>query len=160
MHDIHKEYGGKIRVRVCGVCIENEEILLVRHQGLGTKGVLWIPPGGGIEIGETATAALTREFKEETGLDITVENLLFVNEFIHKPLHAIELFFKVKKTGGNLKTGYDPEMKRNAQLIDEVRFVTFEELRIMDKETLHQALQNVQSAETLLNMKGNFKFYR
>ena len=61
-------YGNRVRARACGICIHRGEILLVKHTGLGPEGVLWAPPGGGIEFGESAEDSLKREFKEETGL--------------------------------------------------------------------------------------------
>lgn len=39
---------------------------------------LWSLPGGGVEVGEGAAAALVREVKEETGLDVAVEQLIGV----------------------------------------------------------------------------------
>lgn len=151
-------YGHKVRVRACGICVKNDSLLLVNHSGLNNNRPLWIPPGGGIKPGESATQALEREFLEETGLNIEVHNFLFLNEFIKEPLHAIELFFRVSILNGRLITGIDPETDTHHQIIKEVRFVTFSELGIMDNETLHNALHAVNSQESLLNMSGYFKF--
>src|SRR5690554_3734995 len=104
---INAIYGNNVRVRSCGICVKDDAILLVRHHGLGNKGTLWIPPGGGVELGERAIDALRREFREETGLNIEVGSFLFVNEFIESPLHAIELFFEVKVLNGTLISGID-----------------------------------------------------
>ena len=56
----------------------------------------YIPPGGHVEWGEKLEAALVREVKEETGLDVYDLKLLFVNEMIfdkafHKETHFIFL---------------------------------------------------------------------
>ena len=51
---------------------------MVHHTALGKDGSLWAPPGGGMEYGESAHAALKREFMEETHLEIEVERFLFV----------------------------------------------------------------------------------
>ncbi len=153
-------YGGKLRVRVCGMCIENNSLLLIKHSGLGEKGILWIPPGGGMDFGEDMHGALKREFLEETGVAVEVGDLMFVNEFKKGSLHSIEFFFEVFITSGRLKLGYDPEFPSKEQIIKELRFVTFEEIAIMDKKILHNSLRDIRDKESLLNMSGYFKFWQ
>lgn len=116
-------YGNRVRVRVCGVCIENEQILLVCHRPILGKNDYWCPPGGGVDAGETAEEALKREFLEETGYKIEVGQLLMTKEFVQAPLHAIELYFSVKIVSGNLIKGHDPEMNLNEQLIKDVSWL-------------------------------------
>jgi 8-oxo-dGTP diphosphatase len=57
----------------------------------------------GLQYGESVNEALKREFLEETQTEITIGEMLFVNEFLEPPLHAIELFFKVEITQGKAK---------------------------------------------------------
>ena len=59
--NIVKHFGNRLRVRVNGILIENERILMVKHVGLGETGYLWAPPGGGIEFGTSAPQNLERE---------------------------------------------------------------------------------------------------
>ncbi|WP_435354307.1 NUDIX domain-containing protein [Emticicia sp. SJ17W-69] len=116
-------YGNRIRVRVCGVCVENGQILLVCHRPILGEKDYWCPPGGGVDRGETAEEALKREFLEETGFEVEVGKLLKTKEFIQPPLHAIELYFSVKILRGNLIKGHDPEMNLNEQLIKDVSWL-------------------------------------
>ncbi len=151
-------YGNRVRARACGICIHRGEILLVKHTGLGPEGVLWAPPGGGIEFGESAEDSLKREFKEETGLDVTVKEFLFVNEFISRELHAIELFYAVERTGGELVKGLDPELAEDQQIIKDTRFVTFDEIGVIPSEKKHNIFNIAKEASELLNLRGYFKF--
>lgn len=158
MTDIETIYGNKIRIRCAGVLIQDDQILLIRHSGLGDKGELWSMPGGGMEFGENIIEALEREFREETGLKINVGRFLFVYEFLNPPLHAVELYFEVHQAGGSLKKGVDPEVHEDHQHILETKFVSFSELGIMDLAVKHEILRKVESGNDLLNLSGYFKF--
>jgi 8-oxo-dGTP diphosphatase len=160
MNELNKEiistFGNRLRVRVCGICIKKNEILLVKHTAIGPKGIFWAPPGGGIEFGESAEESLVREFKEETGLDVEVSRFLFVHEFLEVPLHSMELFFEVKIQGGNLITGRDPEITATQQVISDVRFVSLKEIELMDKDILHNMFKLVKNPEDIQNLKGYY----
>lgn len=151
-------YQEKVRVRVSGILIEDNRILLLKHNNLGPKGYLWAPPGGGVEFHETSTSALSKEFSEETGLEVSIRDFLFVNEYIDQKYHAIELFFQVEKKGGQLKLGTDPEVPAEEQILDEFKWFTFAELDAMDHRTLHSIFSNVQTSKKILELRGFYNF--
>ncbi|MGE7925042.1 NUDIX hydrolase [Viridibacillus arvi] len=87
---------------------EHGNILLVKtiHGG-------WVFPGGQVEVGENLMDALIREVKEESGIDITVSNLIGVysNTSTHKWYDGITdvptklmLDYRCKPVGGELAT--------------------------------------------------------
>jgi ADP-ribose pyrophosphatase YjhB (NUDIX family) len=156
MEDISGEvaatFGNRVRVRVCGICIWEDTILLVNHKGLGTADNFWSPPGGGLQLGESSAQTLAREFREETGLLVEPGKFLFVNEFIGLPLHAIELFFEVRIIGGTLATGTDPEVKE--QIIKEVKFMPFDEILQKPHFQVHALFRYCRNTEELRNLNG------
>ena len=133
---IEKEYGGRIRVRVCGVCEQNGKYLLANHYGINGLANFWCPPGGGVEFGETIEEALRREYWEEASLEIAVNEFLAVYEYIKRPLHAVELFYKVIIKKGNLKTGVDPETGNS--VLKEVKWMGVDEIRKLNIKEIHQ----------------------
>jgi 8-oxo-dGTP diphosphatase len=148
-------YGNRLRVRVCGICIRNDQLLLVNHRGL-VEGDFWSFPGGGMQFGETAKECLTREFLEETGLTVEVGDFLFTCEFISMPLHAIELFFMVNEKGGNLKVGTDPESGRN-QIIQNVAFTAEADLKKINTAHLHGIFKKTDKIDEIIALRGYFK---
>ena len=150
--EIAKMYGNRLRVRVCGLYWDEDKILMASHR-LESGIDLWLPPGGGVEYGETLEMALKREFLEETGLEITPLNFAFGCEFIKPPLHALELFFNVRRTGGTLKNGYDPEL----QIIQDVRFFSERELGELSGEEIHGIFRKAGVPNELRKLSG---FYR
>ncbi len=156
---ISAAYGQKLRVRVCGICIKDNQLLLVHHKSLGKTGSLWAPPGGGMEYGESAEEALIREFQEETQLTVEIKEFLFVHEYLDPPLHGIELFFLVNPISGQLKLGTDPEMSTGDQILTKIGYYNLETLRNQELESLHYVLQNSVSINELINRKGYFKFH-
>jgi 8-oxo-dGTP diphosphatase len=152
---VQKMYGNILRIRACGLCIENDQLLLVNHMGL-TNGDFWAPPGGGMQFGEVATDCVVREFLEETGLVVEVRDFLFACEFMKEPLHALELFFLVKKVGGQLLKGIDPESGSN-QIIKEVKFMDWGEIDRLNKGNLHGIFGRVEQASKIIELRGYFE---
>ena len=155
--ELIKNFGNKIRVRACGILVQEGKILLVKHHSLGKCGYLWAPPGGGVNFGETVHESLKREFAEETGLSIEPGEFLFINEYLEAPLHAIELFFKVRATGGKLTRGTDPELGQN-QIIKEVKFMDARELKTEPAAALHSILKLANFPAELINLKDYYTY--
>ncbi len=158
MAEFERVFQDKVRVRVCGMLQKDDQVLLLRHKGLGESGYLWSPPGGGLHIGESAEKGLIREFQEETGLLVSIREFLFVNEFISGRLHALELFFSVDYQSGTLELGHDPELKASDQILEECRYFSEEELKEMEPATLHSAFKVGRSPFDIFKMRGFFKF--
>lgn len=162
MSDIKKriieEFGNKLRIRVCGLCFEDEKVLMVNHQSLNENEEFWAPPGGGMDYSESAEENLKREFLEETGINVEIEKFLYIHEYLSPPLHAIELFFLVKKLDGKISIGIDPEMAENEQIIKDVDFMTFDQIKYMKKDTIHQLFRNFETVEALINKTGYFLY--
>jgi len=128
-------YGQQLRLRVCGLCIEDGRILMINHLGVVKGGDFWCPPGGGLQFGESVTEGLKREFLEET-----------------HTLHAIELFFRVRILNGVVTQGADPEM--TTQIIDDIRWMTFEEIKALPSENTHRIFSRCNSLDELTTSKG------
>ncbi len=153
--EVQNFYGNKIRIRVCGLVLVEDMILLINHSGI-TKTDFWAPPGGGLNFGETVESCLKREFLEETGLVINVEEFLFVCELIRHPLHAIELFFKVKPSTLQLKTGNDPEAG-SPSIIKEAKFMRWNEIQATPFDHLHGIFRFIDHPSKVALLRGHFK---
>ncbi|MFY8126741.1 MAG: NUDIX hydrolase [Chitinophagaceae bacterium] len=82
----------EFNIRVYGVLVNEHDEVLVSDEYI--KG-LYITkfPGGGLEFGEGTKDCLKREFKEETGLDVTVGNHIYTTDYCQvsafNPQHQI-----------------------------------------------------------------------
>lgn len=148
----------KVRVRACGILIENDRILLLRHNSFGKKGFLWSPPGGGVDFNENTRQTLMKEFDEETGLQIEVGQFLFVNEYRSDKHHALELFFEVHRISGQVKLGYDPELPPDGQVLADFHWFSLSELHQLAPENLHNRLQHLEQLQEIIFLRGFFIF--
>jgi 8-oxo-dGTP diphosphatase len=85
-------------VAVGAVCVRDGRLLVIRR-GRGVAVGRWSLPGGRVEPGETLDAALRRELREETGLDVTVDALCGIAERISTRAHYVILDFWATATG-------------------------------------------------------------
>lgn len=155
--EIEAKFGNLLRTRVNGILIENEKLLMVKHQ-LGNGRMLWSVPGGGMNFGTNAKENLIREFSEETNLEIEVGRYLFVHEYLNPPLHAMEHFFEVKRINGNAKLGKDPELSNSNQILLEIAWKSIDEIKNLPNESLHQVFWRIKSLAELGMWNGYFNF--
>jgi 8-oxo-dGTP diphosphatase len=153
---VHAHFGGQLRLRACGILVEDGKILLIAHKGLSNADLMWLPPGGGVAFGERMEECLKREFREETGLEIEVGPFLFVHEFIREPLHALEIFFQVYKKSGGLKLGKDPELNKENQIMKDIRWMDKNSISKLAPEEKHKILREENDPNRITQLKGSF----
>jgi len=107
---------------------DRKEVLMVKHHQDGKD--IWLVPGGSIEEGENALEAARREVLEETGLNVEIGKMLWhVEEVSPRRGQRFVNFFLGEVTGGTLVVGQDPERGVDHQVVEEVRFVSREEMQ-------------------------------
>ena len=82
-----REYPRAPIAAVGAVVVKNGHILLVKRGNEPGYGQ-WSLPGGAIELGETARAAVAREVKEETGFEVEVVDVIEVLDRIMLDAHG------------------------------------------------------------------------
>ena len=135
----------RLRVRVMGLLLEKDTLLLIKHRGFGKKGYIWLPPGGEVEFGESMKDALKREFLEEVGIKIHVKHLITVHEFLSPPLHAVECLFYVHSSCSKdirLAQHSSPE---EAQILETWAWMSPKQLQELPKEVVYAPLRVVQN---------------
>lgn len=70
----------RFNIRVYGILKDNNSRILVSDEYI--RGSYFTKfPGGGLEFGEGTRDCLKREFKEETGLDVTIGDHIYTTDF-------------------------------------------------------------------------------
>ena len=91
------ESGKEFLVRACGILVHGEAVLV--QEAAGPDGPALALPGGHLEFGETLAACLSREFLEESGLNVEAEKLVYVHENFYTlrriATHEIGFYFLV-----------------------------------------------------------------
>lgn len=97
------------KVDVRGLIVSPEKkVLLIREQADGR----WSLPGGWADVGYTAKEVVEKECREETGLEVSVQQLLAVfdkRKHPHppQPFYVYKFLFACTVTSGTLTKGFD-----------------------------------------------------
>lgn len=96
---------GDVRVRVAGILITGDGLLLIAHKK--NDDVYWLLPGGGVDYGESLSEALVREFFEELNIDVVVSDLALISDSIdpNGNRHVVNICFICKYAGGEYLLG-------------------------------------------------------
>lgn len=92
---------------VGAVIVDDDGRLLVVERANEPAAGRWTLPGGKVEPDERIVEAIAREVREETGLEVTVGDLLGVHEAIWDGGHYVIVDHRAEVTGGSLAAGDD-----------------------------------------------------
>lgn len=117
------------RISAAGIVLRGDQLLLVRHHRPGRYD-FWLPPGGGLEGEESLFEAAQREVREETGLVVRAERLLYLQEIAEPGLHICKSFVLCSEVGGELSL--DHRLDDERERLVEARFLPEEALAGLD----------------------------
>jgi 8-oxo-dGTP diphosphatase len=130
---IQRENLMRHRIRAAGILVDQGRILMVNENERGLS--YWVPPGGGFEAKDGNTHnTVKREVWEETGLSVTVGNLLFVREFCEtfRAIYHVEQFYIVDHWSGEVSLKNLEAIGEEARYISQARWFTKQELSQVD----------------------------
>ncbi len=113
---MQREFPSSPLLGVGAVVVEQGRVLLVRRGNEPMKG-RWSLPGGLLELGESLTAGVVREVREETGLDVEVVELIELLDRIHREgprvrYHYVIADYLCRVVGGELLAASDADQVR------------------------------------------------
>lgn len=97
--------GNDVRIRVAGILIRENRLLLIAHKK--DEEVYWLLPGGGVDYGESLHEALIREFVEELNITVDVEDVALISDSIDPSgnRHVVNMCFLCTYKNGDFILG-------------------------------------------------------
>ena len=115
----------KHRISVGAFVIHNNKILVVNHRR-AERYNFWVAPGGGIQGTETLEEAVIREVKEETGVKVSVDRLLYIEEMYEPEMRYVKFWFRCEFINGQLDCSAQEAV---CEHIVDVRFMGQDDLK-------------------------------
>ena len=122
-----RTYPDRPIVAVGAVIFDGDRVLLVQRGHEPLKGE-WSLPGGAVELGETLAAAVAREVREETSLDVVVGPVVEVLDSIRRDAAGrAEYHYVIVDYACRVRGGTPTDAARGTDAAD-VRWVPIDEL--------------------------------
>lgn len=95
-------------VGMAAIIFDDHKHLLLGKRKSGTYQGLWCIPCGYLEYDEDIHTGVKREIKEETNLDIEIDQVYSVQSNMHNPqCHSVGIWYTARIIKGNIKPGDD-----------------------------------------------------
>jgi 8-oxo-dGTP diphosphatase len=132
------------RISAGAIIRDGAKLLLVHHLNPGRYD-FWVCPGGGVKADESLEDAARREVREETGLDVAIGKLVYIEELANPELRMVKFWFLGEPIGGALDVAH-PEARN--EHITEARWVDLASLAgtLVFPEFLAQRFASDQAA--------------
>jgi 8-oxo-dGTP diphosphatase len=109
------------------VILDGDRVLLVQRAQEPLKGE-WSLPGGAVEVGETLQAALAREVREETSLDVVVGDVVEVLDSVRRDADGrVQYHYIIIDYACRVRAGTPTAATRGSDAAD-VRWVRLDDL--------------------------------
>lgn len=95
-----------------GMLVETGGRVVLVRRGVEPKKGQWSLPSGYVEANERAEDAAVRETREETGLEVEIDEMLGVYSFGREPQTGVLILYSGHTTGGKLRAGDDAQEVR------------------------------------------------
>ena len=122
-------------IRCAGVIFIDDKLVVIEQENkFGRK--VYLLPGGGIEHKESPKECVKREVREEIGLEVEVEELLYYNSIYSEWDDSFNMFYKCKVIGGEVKIPQEEKKIKDVKLIsskEELENLRFFPKKIKDK---------------------------
>lgn len=140
-----------MQVRVTGILIEDEKVLLVKQKVANRN---WSLPGGRVENGETLEEAMIREMREETGLEVKIKKLLYVCDKPDALPSLLHITFLLERIEGEIRL---PSNEFDHNPIHDVQMVVIEKLSSygFSNKFIKLASENFLNAGSYQGLKQN-----
>ena len=126
--------------------VDGDHILLIEHHEIASDRRYWVPPGGGIEPGESEEECVRREVAEETHLEVEVDRLLMTHEHNGSPYRRSKTYL-CRAIGGMARPGVEPEHEHYTTYdISDVSWVS-----LTDPESWAHAIRDDAHTATFLH---------
>ena len=140
------------RICVGAFVIQNNAILMVNHKRAGRYD-FWVAPGGGVKGTESLEDAVIREVKEETGLNVSVKTLMYIEQMYFPTERSVKFWYHCELIDGSIDCSAEEaviEYIVDAKFMDKDALQTNEVFPPMLKEDFWEKVNsNVVSPEVI-----------
>jgi ADP-ribose pyrophosphatase YjhB (NUDIX family) len=112
-------------ISAAALVVRESQVLLVHHLEAGRYD-FWVPPGGSLLGEESIFDCARRETLEETGLQVSLDRIAYIQEFVDPRYHFCKFFLLASASSGALTLA---NRERGEDFLVDARFFRREDLQ-------------------------------